>query len=659
MRPRLAFTPAGPNEGFRSSGLSIYSNIDPDTLLRELFQNAVDASRQGQRIEIRMKFESVYTREIPGIQEYKRALRESIDTQEGLGVLSNAKNITDTMEKCSNEEKIDILWILDNGIGLCPSHMSRLLGDGQSAKQDANNSGAFGNGHLTVFPASDLRFMVYGGVYEEERVKQRIFSGHTILASRQDRKRKLAFGKDGYIVQEFNAGDLFDRFVFCSASTDSPMLHSKLDEIESEFGTGSCVGILGFNHFNATGYGGGKRDLSKTIDTIERVASVHFLPLVYERKLEVSMYEGSKRIGAVDGDNLRDVLSRSKDQRRRRSRSIGPRGSHSWATLVAYEYGDRSTLSTSLGDIDVLVLKGRESDLDGTSVQLFRNGMWITNSVPSNESHRFQSRQCFTAVLLLHPEKARRACELIRDCEGPRHIDISPTRLGRNSDESKEFDTFFKEIHDQLTLVAPEKSTEEFDPGFLVVDTVGHASSGSAPNGRNRVSIDEIVVPVAVEDRDKSEFSAYHVLSRLISSFKTKYSIVFREGSLNLVVKPMARADRIVLRLKRADGVDATCDAPLRPTFLEFGRSIVIGGQEAKILSLEPSFVDENDSKDKAEDQVLAVEFGPVLPRVEIQLQIPFNKLNGEGVQPIFYRSSKPRKNDVRTVTSEVLEAND
>ena len=43
IKPRLLFTPAGTNEGFRPSGLSIYGDLDPDTVLRELFQNAIDA----------------------------------------------------------------------------------------------------------------------------------------------------------------------------------------------------------------------------------------------------------------------------------------------------------------------------------------------------------------------------------------------------------------------------------------------------------------------------------------------------------------------------------------------------------------------------------------------------------------------------------------
>ena len=643
MKPRLLFTPAGPNEGFRSAGLSIYSNVDPDTLLRELFQNAVDASRPGHNIQIRMKFETVKTSDVPGIDAYRSALEQAIETQRERGALENAKNVTDAMEECSNEQEITILWVMDNGVGLSPDHMDSLLGDGQSAKQDASNSGAFGNGHITVFPASDLRFMLYGGVFEKEGKTQRIFSGHTILASRQDLNRNAAFGKDGYLVQELRANDLFDRFDFCDETTNAPMLHSRLDEIENAFGSGSCVGIVGFNHFNDVSEGGGRSNLEKTIKTIERVASVHFLPLVFENKLEVSIYQSDQRIGAVNSDCLHEVLARTKNQRRRRNRSIGPRGSHSWATLDAHEQGKRLTLSTSLGDIDTLVLKGRDSDADGTNIQLFRNGMWITNAVPRNEAHRFQSRQSFTAVLLLQPDSALRACELIRDCEGPRHIDILPARLGRNTRERKEFDKFFEEIYDQLIGIAPEKSTEEFDPGFLLVDAVGREALGKAPTGKNRVPIDENDGPIATGKRKKSGTKTQPILGRMTTPFQTKCSTVLQNGSVHIVIKPLARADRVVLRLKETDGVDATCDTPLQPTYLNFGKDLSIEGNGVKALAFEPSLTDQTKDTVATGNQITAVEFGPVQADSEVRMEIPFNGMNGTGVQPVIYRASRPR----------------
>lgn len=339
---------------------------------------------------------------------------------------------------------------------------------------------------------------------------------------------------------------------------------------------------------------------------------------------------------------MHEVLARTKNQRRRRSRSIGPRGSHSWATLDAHERGERLTLTTSLGDIDTLVLKGRASDTDGTNIQLFRNGMWITNAVPRNESHRFQSRQSFTAVLLLQPEKALSACQLIRDCEGPRHIDILPTRLGRNSKERKEFDKFFEEIYELLVGIAPEKSTEEFDPGFLLVDAVGQGASGNVREGKNRVRINGPTGPITTRKGKKRDTKDQPILGRLTSAFQIKSASVVRNGSVHIVVKPLARADRVVLRLKELDGVDATCDAPLRPTFLAFGKSLSIEGSGVKILGYERSTTNQTDDSRMLDDQVVAVEFGPVQADSEIRMEIPFDGQDEPGVQPVIFRASKP-----------------
>lgn len=310
--------------------------------------------------------------------------------------------------------------------------------------------------------------------------------------------------------------------------------------------------------------------------------------------------------------------------------------------MDAHERGERLTLTTSLGDIDALVLKGRDSDTDGTNIQLFRNGMWITNVVPRNESHRFQSRQSFTAVLLLQPDKALAACQLIRDCEGPRHIDILPTRLGRNSKERKQFDKFFEEIYDLLVGIAPEKSTEEFDPSFLLVDAVGQGASGNAREGKHRVRIDGSTGPIATGKGKRRGTKDQPILGRLTSSFQIKSSSVVRNGSVHVVIKPLARAERVVLRLKELDGVDATCDAPLRPTFLEFSKSLSIEGNGVKILGYESSTTNQTDNSAVQGDQVVAVEFGPVRADTEIRVEIPFDGKDEPGIQPVIFRASKP-----------------
>ena len=533
------------------------------------------------------------------------------------------------METCLDGSSISVLWVIDNGIGLSPEHMTHLLGDGQSAKRDASSTGAFGNGHITVFPASDLRYLLYGGVYNERETTKRIFCGHTILASRQDASSTKALGKDGYLLQSLNNDDLFDRFVYCDETIEAPLIHDKLDQIEHEFGTGSCVGILGFNHFYQEG------NLGNTIETIERVSAVHFLPLIFNERLEISIFEKDQKKSVVNRENIHEILYRYKDERRRRKKTIGPSGNQSWATLDAHERGERLTLSTSLGNVDTLVLNGSESQAQNTNIQLFRNGMWITNKVPKNEIHRFQSRLPFTAVLLLDSWSANEACELLRDCEGPRHIDLLPQRLANNKKGKKKFNKFFDEIYEQLQKITPEKSTEIFDPGFLLISATGLGK------GKNRT-------PIVDTDPDGPEgengggtgdgSGGTRLLHRLTKPFECKSSAVFDQDKLIVTLQPQEDARRVALRLKIADGVDSTCDAPLKPTFLAFGKVELLDNKLTELRDLEKVIKSPNGDESRNEDRFVAFEFGPAKTDVQLRFRILMHGNKQLKVDPVIYR---------------------
>ena len=649
MVPKLHFTPAGTNEGFRSAGLAIYSNLDPDTLLREIFQNAVDASIADKPIRIRIRFETIQIRDLPAIADYKRALDEAIETQSELGALNNALNVSNAMKQCLQSEKLNVLWISDNGIGLSPQHMVRLLGDGQSAKQDATNSGAFGNGHITVFPASDLRYLLYGGVSEKEGIVSKIFAGHTILASRQSKATNSAYGKDGYLLQSLNPDDLFDRFEFCDHPPDSPLMETKMTEIEKDFGTGSCVGILGFNHFN--------RDwgIEDTVKTIERVAAVHFLPLVFEGELELSIFNEEKHIRTVNRDRLHDILHQFKDQRRRRNKSIGPNGRQSWATLDAHERGERTRLETSLGSIRALVLHENELDsaAGGTNIQLFRNGMWITNNVPRNEPHRFQSRQAFTAVLLVEPNDALKACELIRDCEGPRHIDILKERLNKNPSAESRFDAFFNEVNERLCDITPEKQTEEFDPGFLLIDAVSQGKKGGAKGSGSRIPVPQPVGPGGTTGGNGGDSTS--VVHRLTKPCNAKATLVVKEHSAIVYVRPLDSEARIALRLKSSDGVDATCDIPLIPTYRSFNEGVIVDDSNVCVLSYGVS--DRSAESSETHTRPIVIELGPVTKDAEFSVQIPLGEEVQEKLEPVLYRVKAPKADPKGNTTIEKVTA--
>ena len=95
---------------------------------------------------------------------------------------SQAKPVVRTIQKALDDNEHDILSVLDNGIGLDESRMNALLSDGVSTK-GGNAMGTYGNGHCVAIPASDLRYVLYGGVVANGGPGHMIGAGHAVLAS--------------------------------------------------------------------------------------------------------------------------------------------------------------------------------------------------------------------------------------------------------------------------------------------------------------------------------------------------------------------------------------------------------------------------------------------------------------------------------------------
>ena len=330
---KLKFFNGGQFEGFRTSGLAIYNNIDPDTIIRELVQNALDAGNRIGRetIEIEFFLESVQTKSIPAYSEYKSRFEAVCKTQMEKGCFDQARPIAESIDNALNSESINVLWILDNGEGLGKRHMENLLSDGQSMKSDASSTGSYGNGHMTSFPASDLRYMLYGGVFNPEkntlkRVNDtftKICAGHTILATHL--YNDIFFGKDGFFVDKLDTNDLFDRFQFYNTSFPE-MIDEKLKYIENKFKTGSAVGILAFNNFNSY------EKYSEVVDCIRRIVASHFTPAIYSGKIKVNICApGISKF--VVKETLKEILEPNKDRERKSKNSIGPSGNQIWESL--------------------------------------------------------------------------------------------------------------------------------------------------------------------------------------------------------------------------------------------------------------------------------------------------------------------------------------
>lgn len=573
----LEFVHAAKISGFQASGLSAYNNVDPHTVIRELAQNALDAASEAKRDVIRMVFEidQVTPDQIPGLAQYQKHLQCAIETQRAKNNLAQSQAIVNAMQSTIDAERVPVLWVLDNGVGLNEQGMEDLLGDGQSGKADESTAGSYGNGHMTSFPASDPRYILYGGVHAEGRT----VSGHAILATHVYRNKVC--GEDGYLAKRVRVNDIFNRFDFYDGSR-MPLLKKKLNWIEEKFGTGSVVGILGFNRFNRC------RDDDEVLDVIETVIATHFTPVLYAGRMEIVLRSGSQTHRTLDKNSLEAVLSRRRQRDRRDRNSIGPSGRQAWDTLetLKAEYGH--TIETEAGIVRFHFRELPRSSGGGTHLQLFRNGMWITNAIPHNRASYYRDVVPFNGVILLTPEEAQKACGLVGKFEGPRHIDIDLKRQQQGSAARKALDALLKYLHERVLALVPNIDTQEFDPGFFSVEVEGDGVRQN-PKFRStgmgtpeRMPRPEPVGPPRPRQPKPPDPNRPRRLRRQGLRIDTRVAAVRQTRGISVRVKPLEDAKNAELRVILANGSDETCDNPEPDHYLEIGEGASMGGEPVK-----------------------------------------------------------------------------
>ena len=213
---------------------------------------------------------------------------------------SQAQLVVNTIKEALDEETQDILSVLDNGIGLNEHRMNALLSDGVSAK-GSNATGTYGNGHSVAIPASNLRYILYGGVTDNGR---RIGAGHAVLAShtgslKDDHPR----AGDGFLVLKFRNGKDGKLYDYATARAIPALIAGDLKNIRETDGHGTTVVIPAFNHF---------REKRSLWDMVARAAACNFFQAIEEKRLTVQVEdlrpEQSDAPQVLDRATLRSTL---------------------------------------------------------------------------------------------------------------------------------------------------------------------------------------------------------------------------------------------------------------------------------------------------------------------------------------------------------------
>ena len=465
MATTLKFGGAASNEGFTPLSTASFSDLRPARIVRELIQNSLDAAvvAAGEDTAImRFQIDGITRRQIPDLKGYKKAFEKAVEYQTKIsdGKPPDAaqqviEHIRDGLANLKSGKAM-LLSVMDNGIGLDTKRMNSLLGDGSSAKS-GDSSGSYGVGHLAPMALSDIRYMLYGGVTQNG---SRIVSGRTVLASHPGQGKLNA--AQGYLIDCFRDGLDGNLYDFISAPHPR-VVTDRIDLISSEWGHGSVVMIPVFNNF---------RSGASLWEVVSKVAAYNFCAAIHQGKLLIEVND-VKETRKLDKAALVNVLEQDKE-RTRAARSdsffegLRPSGQNAYSILRTLADRPRQRVEVS-GSAAYLSLM-TPSLTGNTRVDLFRNGMWITDDVFALRRADFADRQPFHAVIEVEAKESGELHKLIRKAEGPMHDTLSFSLL--STTEKERLRKSLRQIADRIKEQVQKVGNEGYAvDDFLLVST--------------------------------------------------------------------------------------------------------------------------------------------------------------------------------------------
>ena len=454
----LRFLESSDEYGFTSTNIMNFRERSPAAIVRELIQNSLDAAQSGEKAIVRFISSRVNTEDIPGIDSYRNAFDKAIHyrMKDSDGKLSDQESmVVSTIKKSLDCQEQDVLAVVDNGCGLNTKTMRALLSDGVSSKAGNTATGAFGNGHFTVFPTSDLRYVLYGAVHgnKENGSREWLASGHAILASHfKNEKDKIGRSANGYYIASSDGR----KHIYPKKREISPFIMEFLNEIDRDYNSGTVVVVPAFNHF-----GQQKKDLDAAI---RKASACNFFVAIHREELEIDTDDRVDGISSsIDKRNLEHILFEFIDEKRGgkdKDYLVGNKANSAYQCLKNGQSYSKEVLG---GTIEIIIHK-REGK---PRVHLCRNGMWITsNNQPTGGIPgfyaAFEEHEPFEALLLVNASTSGRFHELVRNSEGPMHNFLDISQLP--DVEKKELRDAFRTIKKWIKEKIPKISHDEYIP---------------------------------------------------------------------------------------------------------------------------------------------------------------------------------------------------
>ena len=420
----------GPMEGFTGSALADkkegYTNP-----IRELLQNALDASREAHNNECKVNIyiETIPVSEIPHIEKYKEVLCKAIKTAKKRGSYNkNVKQRIAPIGETLKKENLKVLLFTDDGIGMNPDRLDGMLEGGHSIKGDEESGGSYGVGNLSSYSLSLLRYVLYATKYKDNGITKTLFTGSPILAGYQDENAKR--GNRGRIVTKKPQDEKNPKFTYPNKPPAfiEPKMHA--------LNTGTVIAILG---------------LSEDWDNDAEYAIVsNFFHAISHDRLSITIHkDGSSE--KISYDQVEQLIDRKKEGKKAMGENIlsGKMVFQAWQTIQ--EHNSQKTIELSNADKVYVFIKNDKST--NSAIILVRNGMVVARhdhmlSVPIENLRKEPDLEPFTAIIDVDKQEAPKLFELVKNAEGPYH-----NRLQRNllvEEDEKELKKLLKELSEKI-----------------------------------------------------------------------------------------------------------------------------------------------------------------------------------------------------------------
>lgn len=461
----------GGEAGFASPHVNRES-VTEEVVVRELLQNALDASLSTGPMAVEFRHESIPTHQLPLIKDYVAAFNAARSHREDKVDSPAERQAIDRIRGClrSANRITKVLACTDRGRGIDTTALRSLYNTGDTTK--STGRGSVGLGHLTAFAASDLRYVLYAGRNTEG---QETFGGHAILATSSINGEQR--DAHGYIRgAEERRGSPASQ---ARGSSDVPeLLRGWLPDGIA----GSVAAILGYGPTVRTG--------SKLEESVLVAAAKSFVVAIHQGGLTVDCRVDGAIRASLNKETLAAALMPARDQQRRRLR-LGVLGREAWAAYETLRTGTILPVDEGLDGVSIWV-----RDLpagERTLVCVFREGMWITSHAPHLQNTHFGNLAPFCAVVNVEDPSAgadeESICALVREAEGETHSQIRPSEI-TDADKKKSLEEALKRIADVMRAAGKPSVGAIVEPDQLRIFRGRLLTPAPAPPVRREVTDD-------------------------------------------------------------------------------------------------------------------------------------------------------------------------